>query len=83
MRAVADDLAVDEDRHVFAQPTLVIEHVAARLRVVGKHGVQNLAHVAALRFRFRAGDVALDIGRERDLGHRGIPSVVIDIAYTG
>ena len=45
-RAVADELAIDEDRHVPAQRRLVVEHVAARLRVRGEDVVQHLAHGA-------------------------------------
>ncbi len=69
-RAVADHPPVDEDGHVLAQRRLVVEHVAARLRVVCEDMVENLAHGAPGGFRLRAGDMALDVGREDDFGHQ-------------
>ena len=67
--AVADHPPVHEDRHVPAQRRLVVEHVAARLGIVGKDVVQHFAHRAPGSLGFRAGDVALHVGREHDLGH--------------
>src|SRR5262249_35512622 len=69
-RPIADHAAVDEDGHVPAQGGLVVEHVAARLRIFGEDVVQHLPHGPTRRLRLRAGDVALDVGREDDLGHR-------------
>src|SRR5262249_26548671 len=68
--AVADHLPVDEDRHVTAQRRLVIEHIAARLRVVREHLLQHITHGRPGGFRRRATDMTLDIGREDDLGHQ-------------
>ena len=72
-RAIADHSAIDEDRHVLAQARLIVENVTSRLRMVGKDSFENLAHGAAAGLGLRQGDVALDIGRENDLGH-GLPS---------
>jgi len=64
---------VHEDRNVSAQRRLIVEHVPARLRVPGKDVVQHFAHRAPGSLGFRAGDVALHVGREHDLGHPGNP----------
>ena len=60
---------IDEHRHVLAQRRLVIEHVTARLRILCEDIRQNLAHRASGGVRFRTGHMALDVGREHDLGH--------------
>src|SRR5437867_523585 len=53
-----------------AQRRLVVEHIAARLRVVREHPLKHLAHGRPGGFRRRAADMALDIGREDDFGHQ-------------
>src|SRR5262245_24053608 len=68
-RAIADHPAIDEDGHMFAQSRLVIEHVAARLRIVRKNRFKNVAYGTAGGFGRRQRDVPLDVGREDDLGH--------------
>src|SRR6266545_2959142 len=68
-RAIADHSTIDEDRHVLAEPRLIVEHVTARLRIFGKHSFKNVAHGAAGGFALRQRDVALNIRREDDLGH--------------
>ena len=68
-RAIADHPAIDEDRHVFAQSRLVIEHVAARLRIVRENRFKNVPYGAAGGFGFGQCHVPLDVGREDDLGH--------------
>ena len=49
---------------------LIVEHIAARLRVVREYLLQHLAHGRPGGFRRRAPDMALDIGREDDFGHQ-------------
>src|SRR5262249_52453740 len=61
--------AIDEDRHVFAQSGLVVEHVAARLRIVRKNGFENVPYGAAGGFGLGHCHVPLDVGREDDLDH--------------
>ena len=48
-RAIADHLAVDENADVLAQACLVVEHIAARLRIFRKHAIENVAGYGALR----------------------------------
>jgi hypothetical protein len=43
LRAIADDLPIDEDRHVLAQRRLVVEHIAPRLRDLRENVLQNLS----------------------------------------
>ena len=47
MHAVADYFAVDEDRHMFAQRRLIVQHIASGARIAGEQIVQHLAHAVA------------------------------------
>src|SRR5262245_12875173 len=70
MGAVADHPPIHEDRHMPAQRRLVVEDVSAGLRVGGEDIVQHFANRAPGNLGFGAGNVALYVWRERDLGHR-------------
>src|SRR4029079_5814315 len=69
MRAIADNLAIDKHRDVLAQSPLVIEDIAARLRIILKHPGQHFAYGMAAGLRLGAGYVALNIGREDNPRH--------------
>src|SRR5947209_8710112 len=64
----------DEDRHVLAQPRLIVEHIGAGLRVLREHILQNLAHRTAGGLGVGTCYVALNVGREDHLGHCGARS---------
>ena len=49
--AVAQRLAVDDDRHVAPQRGLVVEHIAAKPLVGAEDAFERLAHGRALRPR--------------------------------
>src|SRR6202007_1824260 len=68
-------MPVDEDGDVFAQRRLVVKHVAARLRILGKDFFQHLRHGAAVGFAFGTRDMALKVLPKDDLGHFETTSV--------
>src|SRR5262245_26884563 len=70
MGTAADPPPVHEDRHVPAQRRLVVEDVSTGLRVGDEDIVQHFANRAPGNLGLGAGNVALYIGREHDLGHR-------------
>ena len=64
---IADEVAVDEDRHVLAQRGLIVEHVAAQARVGLEHRLERLAHRLPAGLDLGAVDVALQDVGEYDL----------------
>jgi hypothetical protein len=67
--AVAERLAVDDNRHVSAQRRLIVEDVSAQALVAAKDVVEGLAHGRPLRLGLRAIDVPLQIDGEKDSSH--------------
>lgn len=72
-RAVGNPLAVDEHHNVLAQPPLVVQRIAAQRRIFGEYRVQRRADRAPCHRARRAGEVAFELGRELDLGHKATP----------
>jgi hypothetical protein len=66
---IVHDFAVQIDRHVFAQRPSIIQDIRPSARIANEYGVQHRSDGAARDHRIRAGNVALDVGGEGDLGH--------------
>lgn len=69
--AVGDEFAADEDVHMFAQPALVVEDVAAQAGMIGEDGVERLADGPGLHVGGRGGQEAFEVAGEADAGHSG------------
>ena len=66
---VAHPPAVDEHGHVLAQVALLVEDVAARLRLRGEHLRQHRAQRPGGDLGFRAVHMPLQVGSEHDAWH--------------
>jgi len=60
---------VDEDHHVGTQMALVVEHVAAQLRIQRKCGLEPAAQRGRVGVELGHGDEPPQLRRERDMGH--------------
>ncbi|CAI09606.1 hypothetical protein ebA6095 [Aromatoleum aromaticum EbN1] len=69
MQAVLHDLAIDEDRDMATQCSLVVENVVAHLRFFGERSRERAIHRAAGNAQRRTGLVTLDRGGEDDSRH--------------
>lgn len=67
--AITDRLAVHENHDVLAHFAAFIEDIAPKAIHVGEDGFKHLAHGSARPLPWRAGDVALDVLCEFDVGH--------------
>jgi hypothetical protein len=83
LHPIADHLAIDENGHVLAQRGLIVEHIAARLRIGRKDIFENLAHCSAGCLRFRTSDVTLNIRGEYDPGHDETPLAADQECFRG
>jgi hypothetical protein len=60
---------VNEDIHVSAQSTLVVQNIASGTRIICKEALQNFPHGRAIDARLRTRDVALDVWGEYNASH--------------
>lgn len=67
--AIADRLAVHEDHDVLAHFAPFIEDIAPQAIHVGEDSIKHLAHGTARPLPWLAGDMALNVLREFDVGH--------------
>src|SRR5690348_15612186 len=66
-------LPVGEDAYMFAQSSLLVEHIAAHRRLVCEQRIERRADGFAVRLARALTDDAAQPGREVDLGHRHQP----------
>src|SRR5580700_2956682 len=71
---VRKPLAVGKDTDVLAQPALVVEHIAAHMRLPGDEIVQRFADRRAGRGNRPVGHEVTQVTGEMDFGHRRILS---------
>ena len=69
MLAIAGLLAVNENDHMLPYPALVVEHIAASLRIGAKILVQHLAQCFTRYLARGTRNMPLDISGESHRGH--------------
>ena len=69
---IANEVTIDEDRHVLAKAARFVEDVSPKPGNRGEDDVENFAHGIASGVRWRASDVSLQVFREYDACHSAI-----------
>lgn len=67
---LTEQLAVDEYRHVLAHGTLVIQHVAANLRMLGEEDLERFAERRGINLVRGAVHMARQLRSKFEMGHQ-------------